>query len=96
MIKLYRLLAALSVLILSFSASAQATAVDEKSQDNFMVVVRESMGANRLDDSFTPTGKLKAKLSNGTEIELEMASWEFIGGFPVPNPPCSSISGHLK
>lgn len=44
-----------------------------------MVVVRESIGANRPDDSFTPTGKLKAKLPDGKEIEVEMASWEFIG-----------------
>lgn len=44
-----------------------------------MVVVRESIGANRLDDSFTPTGKFKAKLPDGREIEGEFASWEFIG-----------------
>jgi hypothetical protein len=44
-----------------------------------MVVVRESIGANRPDDKFTPTGKMKAKLSDGRELELEMASWEFIG-----------------
>lgn len=44
-----------------------------------MVVVRESIGANRPDDRLTPTGKAKAKLPDGREIELEMASWEFIG-----------------
>lgn len=44
-----------------------------------MVVVRETIGANRAEDSFTPTGKAKAKLPDGREIELEMASWEFIG-----------------
>jgi hypothetical protein len=44
-----------------------------------MVVVRESLGANRTEDAFSPTGKLKAKLPDGQEIEMEMASWEFIG-----------------
>jgi hypothetical protein len=48
-----------------------------------MVVVRESIGANRQDDAFTPTGKFKAKLSDGKEIELEMASWEFIGDIHI-------------
>jgi len=44
-----------------------------------MVVVRESMGANRQEDRLSPTGKAKAKLPDGREIEFEMASWEFIG-----------------
>lgn len=44
-----------------------------------MVVVRESIGANRPDDALAPTGKFKAKLPDGKEIEIEMASWEFIG-----------------
>jgi len=48
-------------------------------RENFMVVVRESIGANRTEDAFTPTGKMKAKLADGREIEFEMASWEFIG-----------------
>ena len=44
-----------------------------------MVVVRESIGADKKDESFKPTGKAKAKLQDGREIEIEMASWEFIG-----------------
>ncbi len=44
-----------------------------------MVVVRESIGAYRAEDALTPTGKAKAKLPDGREIEFEMASWEFIG-----------------
>ena len=50
-----------------------------RDQENFMVVVRESIGANRAEDLLTPTGKLKAKLADGREIEIESASWEFIG-----------------
>ena len=44
-----------------------------------MVVVRESIGANRPEDRLSPTGKAKAKLPDGREIEFELASWEFIG-----------------
>jgi hypothetical protein len=44
-----------------------------------MVVVRESIGASRTEDALTPSGKMKAKLADGREIEFEMASWEFIG-----------------
>lgn len=62
-----------------FLATAQSAAVPERTRDNIMVVVRESIGANRLDDAFVPTGKVKAKLSDGREIEFEMASWEYIG-----------------
>lgn len=60
-------------------ATAQTASVSERTHDNLMVVVRESIGANRPDDAFAPTGKVKARLSDGHEIEFEMASWEFIG-----------------
>jgi hypothetical protein len=60
-------------------ASAQAPVMPERTRENLMVVVRESIGANRADDAFTPTGKMKAKLADGREVELEMAHWEFIG-----------------
>ncbi len=60
------------------SAEAQVGQSDV-SRDNLMVVVRESIGANRQDDTFKPTGRVKAKLPDGKEIEFEMASWEFIG-----------------
>lgn len=51
----------------------------ERTRENFMVVVRESMGANRPEDTFTPTGKAKAKLPDGREIEIDTAMWDFIG-----------------
>ncbi|WP_128003652.1 hypothetical protein [Piscinibacter defluvii] len=72
---------ALSVLIALFAtqASAQGGSPPERTKDNFMVVVRESIGANRIDDRLVPSGKAKAKLPDGREIEIEMAAWEFIG-----------------
>ncbi len=48
-----------------------------------MVVVRESMGGNRTKDALQPTGKLKGKLADGREFELELAWWDFIGDLSI-------------
>lgn len=77
--RIANVLAAIGVLLLSASAVAQSPVMPERTRDNFMVVVRESIGANRTEDALTPTGKMKGKLPDGREIEVEMASWEFIG-----------------
>jgi hypothetical protein len=74
-----RVLAYIAALLFCVPSFSQQQATPERSRDNFMVVVRESIGANRPDDRLTPTGKAKAKLPDGREIEFEMASWEFIG-----------------
>jgi hypothetical protein len=76
--KFVQLLFALIESFTIMQSSAQSPA-PENTRENFMVVVRESIGANRPDDSFKSTGKVKAKLADGREIEFEMASWEFIG-----------------
>jgi hypothetical protein len=60
-------------------AAAQSVAAPEKTRNNLMVVVRESIGGNKQDEALKPMGKAKAKLPDGREIELEMNSWEFIG-----------------
>jgi hypothetical protein len=72
----HRALQALLALFALFALSAQS---QEMTRDNFMVVIRESIGANRPDDAFVPTGKMRAKLPDGRVIEMEMASWEYIG-----------------
>lgn len=74
-----RTLALFLVLPLLTSGSAAQPAAPERTRDNLMVVVRESIGANRPDEAFVPSGKWKAMLPDGREVELEMASWEFIG-----------------
>jgi hypothetical protein len=79
MTNFHRLLAALVALFVSAPVLAQSATIPERTRDNVMVVVRESIGANRPNDTFTPTGKFKTKLPDGKEIELEIASWEFIG-----------------
>lgn len=44
-----------------------------------MVVVRETFGANRPEDVFIPTGKMTLQLPDGKQVEIELASWEYIG-----------------
>lgn len=48
-----------------------------------MVVLRESVGKNKLDDTLVPTGKQRAQLANGQQIEIEMAHFEFIGDMHI-------------
>jgi hypothetical protein len=75
-----KFIAAFVTAALLFPAFAIAqTSPPASNRENFMVVVRESIGANRVEDALTPTGKMKAKLADGREVEFEMASWEFIG-----------------
>jgi hypothetical protein len=72
-----------ALLLLSLLSLQVFAQVPERSRENLMVVVRESIGANRPDDSFTPTGKVKAQLPDGRIIEMEMYSWEYIGDIHI-------------
>ena len=70
----------LSFFLVSLSDFAQTQTLQAKmTRENFMVVVRESIGANRTEDSLVPTGRTKAELPDGKEVELEVAWWDFIG-----------------
>ncbi len=71
---------ALAAAGLAWQAQAQAGApLWDDSRDNLMVVVRESIGANKPDDILEPVGKGKVRLADGSEIEVESAWWNFIG-----------------
>lgn len=71
------------------SAQAQPPAVPQdreainQMKDNLMVVLRESQGANRQEDSFSPVGKMTATLPDGKNREFELAHWEYIGDMHV-------------
>jgi hypothetical protein len=64
----------------SLGNSARAADVD---RDNLMVVLRESIGANKKDDALKPSGIAKAKLPDGKEVELSPAWFEFIGDMHI-------------
>ena len=48
-----------------------------------MVVVRESVGANKQDDILVPSGKAVAKLPDGREVEIQAEWWDFIGDMHI-------------
>ncbi len=67
----------------SLSLAHAANSGSELSRDNLMVVLRESAGKNKLDDTLVPMGKQRARLASGQEIEIEMAHFEFIGDMQI-------------
>lgn len=77
--RIRNVLASLCAVLAHTMTLAQSPTMPERTRENLMVVVRESIGASRTEDVLTPTGKAKAKLPDGRVIEFEMASWEFIG-----------------
>ena len=52
-------------------------------RQNLMVVLRESMGSNKQDESLKPMGKAKGKLADGKEIEIDTRWFEYIGDMHV-------------
>lgn len=75
---------ALSVLFLACeSATAQAELAVDRSSRNLMVVLRESTGANKQDETLQPVGRLRARLSDGKEVELETAAFLLLGDMHI-------------
>jgi hypothetical protein len=48
-----------------------------------LMVVRESQGANKQDEALKPTGKMQVAASDGAPVEIELASFEFIGDMHI-------------
>jgi hypothetical protein len=78
-----KLLSLLIPLAVSCAAAAQAAPPFDNSSSNLMVVLRESIGSNRQDDSLGPTGKVKARLADGKEVEIESAWYSYIGDMHI-------------
>lgn len=51
----------------------------EVSAANLLVLLRESPGANKQDESLAPFGKIQAKLADGREIEFEASWFQYLG-----------------
>jgi hypothetical protein len=49
-------------------AQTQSVAMPEKTRDNLMLVVRETVGANKQDEVLTPTGKVWPRLARAFAI----------------------------
>jgi hypothetical protein len=52
-------------------------------RENLMVVLRETTGANKPDETLVPAGKGKAKLPDGREVEVNSAWFDFIGDMHI-------------
>ena len=73
-------------LVLAALASVPALAEDEAvdtSAGNLLVVLRESRGANKQDESLQPFGKIRAQLSDGKEIELAPSWYQYLGDMHI-------------
>ncbi|MBC5785908.1 hypothetical protein H8N03_23415 [Ramlibacter sp. USB13] len=67
-------------------AASAAGAVDtrddesfEESAANLLVVLRESPGANKLEEGLTPFGKISARAADGREFEFEASWFQYLG-----------------
>jgi hypothetical protein len=62
------------------SATAQADLAIDRSTQNLMVVLRESVGgANKQDETLQPMGRMRAKLPDGKEVVVESAAFLLLG-----------------
>jgi hypothetical protein len=65
-------------------ATAQADLGIDRNAQNLMVVLRESIGgANKQDETLQPMGGMRAKLSDGREVDVESAAFLLLGDMHV-------------
>jgi hypothetical protein len=62
---------------------AQENETFDISADNLLVVLRESKGDNKQDESLKPVGKVRGTTTNGREIELEMSWFQYLGDMHI-------------
>lgn len=80
----FRLLLAIVCTVLATPyCAAQAAEAFETSASNLLVVLRESHGENKQDESLQPFGKLRATLADGREIQLETSWYQYLGDMHI-------------
>lgn len=55
----------------------------ETGAGNLLVVLRESQGENKQDESLQPFGKLRATMADGREIEFETSWYQYLGDMHI-------------
>ena len=74
----------------------------ETTRENWMVVVRETTGVNRPEDSFRPVGPARFAGPDGRMVEVDLAQWDFIGDthmrfvFDAPQPMVNATLEDLE
>jgi uncharacterized protein YtpQ (UPF0354 family) len=76
-------LAAACATVASLTAAAPATEPQDTSARNLLVVLRESRGENKQDESLEPFGAVRATLADGREIELETSWYQYLGDMHI-------------
>lgn len=78
---LVRFATALAALALSWPAAAGADseASIDTSASNLIVVLRESRGDNKQDESLRPFGNVRGVLPDGREVQLDVSWYKFVG-----------------
>jgi uncharacterized protein YtpQ (UPF0354 family) len=62
--------------------SADADAIDT-SADNLIVVLRESAGENKADDTLQPYGRVTAQMPDGRRIDLATSWYRYLGDMHI-------------
>ena len=70
-------------MLVSLHCAAQAAEEFETSARNLLVVLRESHGENKQDESLKPFGKLHATMADGREIQLETSWYRYLGDMHI-------------
>ncbi|ROZ72440.1 hypothetical protein [Ramlibacter sp. WS9] len=62
---------------------AQDSASVNTNAENLIVVLRESKGANKQDETLRPFGKVRGVLADGREIELDTSWYKYLGDMHI-------------
>ncbi|HSH91160.1 MAG TPA: hypothetical protein VK996_14330 [Ramlibacter sp.] len=66
------------------AAAAQAsTETFDTSAGNLLVVLRESRGENKQDETLEPYGRIKVRLENGRDVEFVTSWYQYLGDMHV-------------
>src|SRR5438105_7865521 len=60
-------------------AAAQTADLFDTSAANLLVVLRESRGDNKQDESLQPFGKVRATLADGHDVEVDTSWYRYLG-----------------
>jgi hypothetical protein len=73
------------VMLLAFATPAFSQAAESgiDTATDLLVVLRESIGANKQDETLVPSGKTTATLPNGNAVELSAAWYEYLGDMQI-------------
>ncbi|HEX9718641.1 MAG TPA: hypothetical protein VGA59_02845 [Ramlibacter sp.] len=84
LLRVFRFCLLLAVAALeSLAAAAPGVEPLDTSAANLLVVLRESRGENKQDESLEPFGTLRATLGDGRQIELETSWYQYLGDMHI-------------